>query len=125
MPRRPTFIRSSPGRRRRLALRGVTAFVVAGDSEGLTGEHLEMLAPHPIGRLTFDGVRVGPDEVLGAVDQGFEVAMRTLDVFRPSVGAYAIGMAQAALDSTIDYVRTARGIGRPAGRPAGGRAQDC
>ncbi len=94
------FARTTPGSRSR----GITAFVVAGDSPGLDGEHLEMLSPHPIGRLTFDGVRVESDAVLGEVDQGYPVAMRTLDVFRPSVGAFAIGMAQAALDATIDYV---------------------
>ncbi len=95
------FARTTPGTRSR----GITAFVVAGDSPGLCGEHLEMLSPHPIGRLTFDGVWVDGDAVLGEVDQGYAVAMRTLDVFRPSVGAFAVGMAQAALDATIDYVR--------------------
>ena len=94
------FARTTPGARSR----GITAFVVAGDSPGLHGEHLEMLSPHPIGRLTFDGVRVESDGVLGEVDQGYGVAMRTLDVFRPSVGAFAIGMAQAALDATIDHL---------------------
>lgn len=84
--------------------RGVTAFVVAGDAEGLSGEHLDLLSPHPIGRLRFDGVRVGAADVLGEVDQGFAVAMRTLDLFRPSVGAFGVGMAQAALDATIAYV---------------------
>ena len=86
--------------------RGVTAFVVAGDAEGLSGEHLELLSPHPIGRLTFDGVRVEPHDVLGEVDAGFRVAMRTLDLFRPSVGAFATGMARAALDATIEHVTT-------------------
>ena len=103
------FARSTPGTRSR----GVTAFVVAGDSPGLTGEALDMLAPHPIGRLVFDGVRVGRDAVLGEVDQGFAVAMRTLDVFRPSVGACAIGLAQAALDATISYVRKREVQGGP------------
>ena len=103
------FARSTPGTRSR----GVTAFVVAGDSPGLTGEALDMLAPHPIGRLVFDGVRVGRDAVLGEVDQGFAVAMRTLDVFRPSVGACAIGLAQAALDATISYVHKREVQGGP------------
>src|SRR6266567_9086 len=66
--------------------RGVTAFVVPGDAPGLTGEPIELLSPHPIGRLEFDQVRVGPEEVLGETDRGFRVAMRTLDLFRPSVG---------------------------------------
>lgn len=84
--------------------RGVTAFAIAGSSAGLSGEHLDLLSPHPIGRLVFDGVRVGPEDVLGDVDAGFRVAMRTLDLFRPSVGAFAVGMAQAALDATLDHV---------------------
>ena len=86
--------------------RGVTAFVVAGDAEGLSGERLEMVAPHAIGRITFDGVRVGRDDVLGDVDRGFAVAMRTLDLFRPSVGAFAVGMAQSALDASLDWAMT-------------------
>ncbi|WP_255951052.1 acyl-CoA dehydrogenase family protein [Streptomyces odontomachi] len=91
--------------------RGVTAFAVAGDAPGLTGEHLDLLAPHPIGRLVFDGVRVEPADVLGDVDAGFRVAMRTLDLFRPSVGAFAVGMARAALDATLDHVSTRRAYG--------------
>ncbi len=93
--------------------RGVTAFAVAGDAPGLSGEHLDMLSPHPIGRLTFDGVRVERADVLGEVDAGFRVAMRTLDLFRPSVGAFAVGMARAALDATIDHVTTRQAYGGP------------
>jgi acyl-CoA dehydrogenase len=93
------FARTTAGAR----ARGVTAFVVAGDSPGLSGERLEMLAPHALGTLTFDGVRVGRDDLLGEVDQGFAVAMRTLDLFRPSVGAFAVGMAQAALDASLTW----------------------
>lgn len=91
--------------------RGVTAFAVAGDAEGLTGEHLDLLSPHPIGRLTLDGVRVERSDVLGEVDAGFRVAMRTLDLFRPSVGAFAVGMAASALDATLDHVTTRRAYG--------------
>ncbi len=95
------FARTTPGTR----ARGVTAFAVPGDTPGLSGEHLDLLSPHPIGRLVFDGVAVGRDAVLGEVDAGFAVAMRTLDLFRPSVGAFAVGMAQAALDATVAHVR--------------------
>jgi len=91
--------------------RGVTAFAVAGDSPGLSGEHLDLLSPHPIGSLAFDGVRVERAEVLGEVDAGFRVAMRTLDLFRPSVGAFAIGMAQAAMDLTLDHVLSRKAYG--------------
>jgi acyl-CoA dehydrogenase len=93
--------------------RGVTAFAVAGAADGLTGEHLELLSPHPIGRLVFDGVRVDAADVLGEVDAGFRVAMRTLDLFRPSVGAFAVGMAQAALDATVEHVSTRQAFGGP------------
>jgi len=82
---------------------GVTGFAVAGDADGLSGEHLEMVAPHAIGRLVFDGVRVERADLLGEVDHGFAVAMRTLDLFRPSVGAFAVGMAQAALDAAVAW----------------------
>ncbi|MDN5858472.1 MAG: acyl-CoA dehydrogenase family protein [Pseudonocardia sp.] len=93
--------------------RGVTAFAVAGDAPGLSGEHLDMLSPHPIGRLDFDGVRVGRADVLGEVDAGFRVAMRTLDLFRPSVGAFTVGMAQAALDATLAHVTSREAYGGP------------
>ncbi len=93
------FARTTPDAR----ARGVTAFAVAGDAPGLSGEHIDLLAPHAIGRLVFDGVRVTADDVLGDVDAGFKVAMRTLDLFRPSVGAFAVGMAQAALDATVAW----------------------
>jgi alkylation response protein AidB-like acyl-CoA dehydrogenase len=95
--------------------RGVTAFCVAGDSDGLSGEPLAMISPHALGRLTFDGVRVGPDDVLGELGSGFRVAMRTLDLFRPSVGAFAVGMAQAALDAAVEHARTREAFGQPIG----------
>lgn len=95
------FARTTP----EAGARGVTAFAVAGDAPGLGGQHLDMLSAHPIGRLTFDEVPVTPADVLGEVDRGFAVAMRTLDLFRPSVGAFAVGMGQAALDATVTHVQ--------------------
>jgi acyl-CoA dehydrogenase len=92
---------------------GVTAFVVPGDRAGLSGEHLDLLSPHPIGSLVFDGVYVGTDEVLGTVDKGFAVAMRTLDLFRPSVGAFAVGMAQAAFDAARTHADARQAFGGP------------
>jgi len=102
------FARTSPAS----GARGVTAFVVAGDAGGLSGEPIEMLAPHAIGRLVFDGVAVGRADVLGEVDAGFRVAMRTLDLFRPSVGAFAVGMAEAALDQAVAHAARRRAFGR-------------
>ncbi len=98
---------------REAGARGVTAFVVPGDSAGLSGEPIELLSSHPIGRLDFDGVFVPEANILGEVDHGFGVAMRTLDLFRPSVGAFAVGMAQAALDHALEYADGRRAFGLP------------
>ena len=93
--------------------RGLTAFLVPRDSPGLSGEHLALLSPHPIGRLVFDGVHVPREYVLGELDGGFRVAMQTLDMFRPSVGGFAIGMAQAAIDATVAHANKRTAFGRP------------
>ena len=103
------FARTTPGARSR----GITAFAVPGDAHRLRGERLELLAAHAIGRLEFDGVRVGPEQVLGDVDGGFALAMRTLDRYRPSVGAFAVGMAQAALDAAVAHAAERRTFVRP------------
>jgi alkylation response protein AidB-like acyl-CoA dehydrogenase len=96
--------------------KGITAFAIPRESEGLTGEHLELVAPHPIGRLDFDGVPAGPEQVLGEVGGGFAVAMETLDLFRPSVGAFGVGMAQAALDAAVRYTSEREAFGKPLAR---------
>ncbi|MBO8193432.1 acyl-CoA dehydrogenase family protein [Streptomyces oryzae] len=83
--------------------RGVTAFLVPADRPGLSGEPLDMLAPHALGTLTFDAVRVTRADLLGEPGDGFRIAMRTLNLFRPSVGAFAVGMAQAALDASLEH----------------------
>ncbi|MFD7836926.1 acyl-CoA dehydrogenase family protein [Streptomyces sp. NPDC059761] len=93
------------------AAKGVTAFLVPADRPGLSGEPLDMLSPHPIGRLSFDGVPVGPQDLLGEPGRGFRVAMDTLNRFRPSVGAFAVGMARAALDATVAYTAARRAFG--------------
>ena len=101
--------------------KGITAFAIPRESEGLTGEHLELVAPHPIGRLDFDGVPAGPEQVLGEIGGGFAVAMDTLDLFRPSVGAFGVGMAQAALDAAVRYTSEREAFGKPLARLPGGR----
>ena len=93
--------------------KGITAFVVPGDAPGLSGEPVELLGQHPIGRLRFDGVPVPAHHVLGELGQGLRVAFQTLDLFRPSVGAACVGMAQAALDAAIGYAAERRAFGRP------------
>ncbi|MQA03310.1 MAG: acyl-CoA dehydrogenase [Streptosporangiales bacterium] len=103
------FARTTPD----AGARGVSAFVVPADRPGLDGEHLDMISPHPIGRLTFDGVAVGRDDLLGELDRGFRVAMRTLDLFRPSVGAFAVGMYRAALDAAVAHAGSREAFGGP------------
>ncbi|MGI5403496.1 acyl-CoA dehydrogenase family protein [Streptomyces sp. CA-135486] len=93
--------------------RGVTAFLVPADRPGLTGTALDMLSPHPIGALSFDDVPVTRDDMLGETDGGFRVAMNTLNLFRPSVGAFAVGMAQAALDAAIAHTAHRTAFGGP------------
>lgn len=93
--------------------KGITAFIVPGDAPGLTGEALDLISAHPIGRLELDGVFVKEAQVLGDIDRGFKLAMRTLDLFRPSVGANALGMAQAALDAAVNYAAGRQAFGRP------------
>jgi alkylation response protein AidB-like acyl-CoA dehydrogenase len=96
--------------------RGLTAFAVPRESDGVGGEPIELIAPHPIGTLELRDVHVPRDHVLGEVDGGFAVAMRTLDRFRPSVGAFAIGMARAALDLAVAHASTREAFGRPLSR---------
>jgi acyl-CoA dehydrogenase len=93
--------------------KGITAFIVNGDAKGLKGTGLHLLSAHPIGRLELDGVFVSEPQVLGELDGGFKLAMRTLDLFRPSVGASAIGMAQAALDAAVAHASSRQAFGRP------------
>ncbi|ESU46363.1 putative acyl-CoA dehydrogenase [Streptomyces sp. HCCB10043] len=103
------FARTTPG----AGSRGITAFLVPADRPGLTGSALDMLSPHPIGTLEFDGVPVTADDILGEPDRGFRVAMNTLNLFRPSVGAFAVGMARAALDATLDHTAHRTAFGGP------------
>ncbi|MFD3525573.1 acyl-CoA dehydrogenase family protein [Streptomyces sp. NPDC058653] len=103
------FARTTPG----AGARGVTAFLVPADRPGLTGTPIEMLSPHPIGALAFDSVPVTAADVLGEVDRGFRVAMNTLNLFRPSVGAFAVGMAGAALGATLAHTAGRTAFGGP------------
>jgi acyl-CoA dehydrogenase len=92
---------------------GLTAFAVPRDSAGLSGEVTPLVSDHPIGRLRFDGVPVPASHVLGEVDHGFGVAMRTLNLFRPSVGAAAVGISQAALDAAVAHAAQRTAFGKP------------
>ncbi len=86
--------------------RGISAFVVTPDMPGFeVVERLDVIAPHPLARLRFTDMRVPVANRLGAPGEGFKVAMRTLDIFRASVGAAAQGFARRALDEALAHVR--------------------
>lgn len=86
--------------------RGISAFVVYPGMPGFeVAERLEVIAPHPLARLRFTDMKVPVASRLGAPGEGFKVAMRTLDIFRSSVAAAALGFARRALDEALRHVR--------------------
>jgi acyl-CoA dehydrogenase len=87
--------------------KGLSAFLVPGDTNGLTvAERIEVIAPHPLARLNFERMRVPASALIGAPGEGFKIAMATLDVFRATVGAAALGFARRALDEAIARAKT-------------------
>lgn len=94
--------------------RGLTAFIVDADNPGLSaGEQLEFIAKHPAGSIKFTDCRVPASAMLGAPGQGFTVAMAAFDIFRPSVGAAAVGLSQRAMHETLKRVTTRQLFGKP------------
>ncbi|WP_054020901.1 acyl-CoA dehydrogenase family protein [Piscinibacter sakaiensis] len=92
--------------------RGISAVVVPADTPGLViAERIDVIAPHPLARLRFDGCRVPRSHRLGAPGEGFKLAMRTLDVFRTSVAAAALGFARRALAEGLARATTRRMFG--------------
>jgi acyl-CoA dehydrogenase len=86
--------------------RGISAFVVPADAPGLVvAERFDLIAPHPIARLEFTACRVPAGALIGVEGDGFKLAMRTLDIFRASVGAAALGFARRALDEAGGHAR--------------------
>jgi acyl-CoA dehydrogenase len=87
--------------------RGISAFVVYPDMPGFeVAERMEVIAPHPLARLRFTDMKVPVANRLGAGGEGFKVAMRTLDIFRSSVAAAALGFARRALDEALSHARS-------------------
>jgi acyl-CoA dehydrogenase len=96
--------------------KGLSAYVVDADASGLAvAERIEVIAPHPLATLRFDNVRVPVTNRLGAPGEGFKVAMATLDVFRSTVGAAALGFARRALHESIERAATRKLFGAPLG----------
>jgi acyl-CoA dehydrogenase len=91
---------------------GVSAFIVPADAPGLTiAERIDVIAPHPLATLAFTDCFVDDDALIGGEGAGFRIAMSTLDVFRPSVGAAALGFARRALAEALERSRTRRMFG--------------
>ena len=106
------FVRTGEGP----GAKGLSAFMVDADTPGLTiAERIDVIAPHPLATLKFDGCRVPVSNRLGAPGEGFKVAMATLDIFRATVGAAALGFARRALHETVEHAATRNLFGAPLG----------
>jgi acyl-CoA dehydrogenase len=94
--------------------KGLSAFIVRGDNPGLSvAERIKVIAPHPLARLAFKNCQVGADDLIGATGDGFKIAMATLDVFRTTVGAAALGFARRALAETLGRAASRELFGAP------------
>jgi acyl-CoA dehydrogenase len=89
--------------------KGISAFIVDAESPGFSiAERIDVIAPHPLARLRFDACRIPASGRIGAEGEGFKIAMRTLDVFRTSVAAAALGFARRALEEALNRATTRR-----------------
>ncbi len=92
--------------------KGLSAFIVNADTPGLdASERIEVIAPHPLGTLRLTGCRVPADRLLGRPGEGFKIAMATLDIFRSTVGAAALGFARRAFDEATGWALKRRMFG--------------
>ncbi|WP_151448665.1 acyl-CoA dehydrogenase family protein [Lacisediminimonas profundi] len=86
--------------------KGLSAILVDADTPGLTIEsRIDIIAPHPLATIRFEGCRVPRSQLIGEPGAGFRMAMSTLDIFRTSVGGAAVGLARRALDETVERMR--------------------
>jgi len=94
--------------------RGLSAFLVDANNAGLSiKDRIETIAPHPLATLSFEDCRIPVSARIGESGEGFKVAMATLDVFRTSVAAAALGFARRALDATLEHTSTRQLFGAP------------
>jgi acyl-CoA dehydrogenase len=94
--------------------RGLSAFIVEAANPGLSvAERIDVIAPHPLARLRFDNCRVPAGALIGKAGDGFKIAMATLDVFRTTVGAAALGFARRAMSETLKRAASRRLFGAP------------
>jgi acyl-CoA dehydrogenase len=100
-----TFARTGEGE----GSRGLSAFVVPAVARGLSiSDRIEVIAPHPLARLTYDNVRIPADAIVGEPGEGFRIGMETLNLFRVTVGAAALGFARRALDEALGFATNRR-----------------
>jgi acyl-CoA dehydrogenase len=96
--------------------RGISAFVVFADDPGFSiAERIEVIAPHPLATLRFENCRIPAGRLLGSPGEGFKIAMRTLDIFRASVAAAALGFARRALDESLAQAKSRKMFGATLG----------
>jgi len=94
--------------------RGLSAYMVDAWTAGLTvEERIDVMAPHPLATLRFDGCRIPVAQRIGGAGEGFKVAMATLDVFRSTVGAAALGLARRAMDDALRHASSRHLFGAP------------
>ena len=98
-----TFARTGEGE----GARGLSAFVVPADAVEVA-ERIEVIAPHPLARLKYDNVRIPADAIIGEPGEGFRIGMETLNLFRVTVGAAALGFARRALDEALAFASQRR-----------------
>jgi len=104
-----TFARTGDEGRGGEGARGLSAFIVPADAVEVA-ERIEVVAPHPLARLTYDNVRIPADAIIGEPGEGFRIGMETLNLFRVTVGAAALGFARRALDEALTFA-TGRRLG--------------
>ena len=96
--------------------KGLSAFVIDADNPGLeVTDRINVIAPHPLGTVTLTDCRVPTSNMLGQSGEGFKVAMTTLDIFRTTVGAAALGFARRAMDEAIHRSKTREAFGKKIG----------
>jgi acyl-CoA dehydrogenase len=103
------FARTTPGQKRAdgtVGAQGISAFLVKPSDVGFSVDgRIDVIAPHPLGTLRFSSCRIPVSRRIGEEGEGFKIAMRTLDIFRASVAAAALGFARRALDEAVAYSR--------------------
>ncbi len=104
-----TFAKTDPD----AGARGISAFIVDADAPGLDASaHIQVMAPHPLATLTFNACAVAQDALVGTVNGGFKLAMHTLDIFRASVAAAALGMARRAFAEAVAHAKSRKMFGQ-------------